>query len=735
MTVLSILAGWLLTAAACGAAGLLLERLARLSLPPAERWPLAFLTGSAFLSLLVLALGLCHALTAASLVVLCALLIAGALVGARRAPAAAPLTALPLFWRWLFLALFSVQAFLVLVNALAPEVSPDGSAYHLEVVSLYLRRHAVVFVPTNMYAAMPAGLEMLFLPAFAVGRHSAAALVHATFLLALPWLVLAHARRLGAPAAGVAAALLFMATPVVAIDGASAYNDVALASAAFGAYHLLARWRDQRAPGWLILAGLLAGFCIAVKYTGAFVLPAACAFVLSASRRRARDLTLVLGPALVVVAPWLVKNAVWTGNPLAPFFNHLFPNPYWSAFYEASYRNAFLHLPGDVSRAAGLLDALHLGRYAGGTLGPLWFLAPIALLSLRRAAGFAWLCAAIVLLPGYAANYGARFLIPALPFLALAIALPLDHRGVRALLAILAAVQVALGWPQIRQRYAPVAWSLSEVPWRAALRLEPEDAFFSRRLPDYFLSRMIDRHVPVNESVFAPDSVPQAYTTRTIIVGYESNTGLRLINALWMPLNPALPPRRDLVFRFPRRRLRGLRLRTAQADAALCWRIGEIDLYLDNRLLPRPAARLEPFSNPWDAAMAWDSSVATAWEAHEALAPGQTFDIEFDSPATLDEVRAGVSLIQPTNVQLLELRPGAAPQLLTGTAAVRDRLLPENLRREAVLAALHMGCRWMFVRRGGVGESDFLDHRAEWGITLVAEHDGHRLYRLDAAER
>ena len=74
-----------------------------------------------------------------------------------------------------------------LAFAMAPEASPDGAGYHLGLVQRYLHEHGFVAITDNFYAAMPGGVEMLFLFAFAFGRHSAAAMVHFTFLVALAW--------------------------------------------------------------------------------------------------------------------------------------------------------------------------------------------------------------------------------------------------------------------------------------------------------------------------------------------------------------------------------------------------------------------------------------------------------------------------------------------------------------------------------------------------------------------
>ena len=54
----------------------------------------------------------------------------------------------------------------VVIDAIAPE----GIAY--------LREHGFHTITGNMYASLSEGLEMLFLYAFAFGKHSSAAMVH-----------------------------------------------------------------------------------------------------------------------------------------------------------------------------------------------------------------------------------------------------------------------------------------------------------------------------------------------------------------------------------------------------------------------------------------------------------------------------------------------------------------------------------------------------------------------------
>ncbi len=182
----------------------------------------------------------------------------------------------------LFFALFFILYFF---SAMAPETSPDGAGYHLTVVGQYFRWHGFHPITWSMYATLSQGVEMLFLFAYTFGRHSAAAMVHFAFLLALAWQMLSYGRRSGIPIAGACGALLVFASPVVGIDGSSAYNDVAVAAIGFTLFYLLRIWDSERSPRLLWVIGLVAGFGFAAKYTAWVGVPYALALVGWKSRR------------------------------------------------------------------------------------------------------------------------------------------------------------------------------------------------------------------------------------------------------------------------------------------------------------------------------------------------------------------------------------------------------------------------------------------------------------------
>ncbi len=306
---MSALLGAAVTVAACYALGALVIGWVGARLQRYERFPLAFILGAACLHLLIfalLALKIAYwPIVVALLLVVCGagLLVRGGPPGpppkrdqeVPRGPGGPPHIKIA---RLLFIP-FALLAFF---HAWAPESSADGAGYHLGLVARYFRAHGFERITNDIFASLSGGVEMLFLPAFIIGRHSAAALVHFTFTIALALAMLAYGRRIGKPWVGVAGAFLTFASPIVGIDGSSAYNDVAVAAVAFAVFYWLEIWDENRADLMLIPVGLLAGYAYAVKYTAFVMVLFALAFVAWRSRRW-KAVLLVAVCAVPMIAP------------------------------------------------------------------------------------------------------------------------------------------------------------------------------------------------------------------------------------------------------------------------------------------------------------------------------------------------------------------------------------------------------------------------------------------------
>jgi len=718
---LAILFGAAFTCAASLALGSLLLR-------DACRDPgVRFVGGAALLSLLVCVL--CGAGMAYPLVFLAVglLAIGGAWVARARTPDRGP-KALPWGPRLLKILLgiaFGMFLALYLANAMAPEVSPDGAAYHLGLVGRYLREHGFVRITDNMYAAMPGGVEMLFLFAFAFGKHSAAAMVHFAFFLALAWQVFSYARRRGFPVAGASAALLVFASPVAGIDGTSAYNDVAVAAIAFTLFHLLQIWDEERTPRLLAAIGLVAGFAFAAKYT-AWPAPAyAVAFVAVKNRKAALP---VAACAAAMIAPWLLKNWIYLHNPLAPFFNRQFPNPYVMAGFEDIYRR-MMAIYDLKSRWEIPMQATTYGSVSG-LLGPVFLLAPLGLLALRRKEGRQLWLAALVFGLSYFGNIAARFLIPPMPFVALALALALS--AVPALPVAVAVLAAVLSWPSVVPRYAhPNAWRLLKIPWREALRIRSEEGYLQARLDHYGVDRLIERTTAPGSTVFTFVPVPEAYTSRHIRVEYQSASNEIAGKLLSTAAEPNDAPTWRLRFRFPRQTLHALRVvQTNRGEDT--WSIHEFRIYQGERELTRaPRWRLTAQPFPWGIEDAFDNSLATFWMCGETLAPGQFVEVDFHGDETADSVVLEAAPNQWALRLKLEGQDASGRwQLLAAAPTPGDAPRPLGLRRAVATELKRRGIDYLLLFDTDNGADDLRLNADLWGIRPAGEYKGARLYQL-----
>ncbi len=171
----------------------------------------------------------------------------------------------------------------------------------------------------------------------------------------------------------------------------------------------------------LVPVGLMAGYAYAAKYTAFVMVLFAVGFVVWRARK-IRDLAIVVLFSSLMIAPWMLKDWIIVRNPIAPFGNAIFRNPYFHPIFEKEYSDALRSYDVPDKRALPLEVTIR-GDKTQGVLGMTFLLAPLALLALRYRHGRRLLAAALVMGAPYFANIGTRFLIPALPFVSLAMAL------------------------------------------------------------------------------------------------------------------------------------------------------------------------------------------------------------------------------------------------------------------------------------------------------------------------
>ena len=699
---------------------------------------LAFITGSACLSTLVFGLSAVHLVSRTMFLIV--LVVVTGLVAWRQTywPVLDSSPTMSAGWTVLFWACYLPFAGMYLMHAGAPEASPDGSSYHLGLVGRYLHDGGFSRITTDFHASLPQGMEMLFLFAYAWGRHSAAALVHCAYLLALPLIILAYARRIGIPAVGVVGGLMIFASPIAGITGTSAYNDVAVACVLFSSFTLLQIWDEKQSSALLIPAGITAGFALAVKYTAFLSVPYALAFVGFRSWRRGKlaipSLSIVLLCCSVIVLPTLVKNWLVVQNPVSPFLNRVFPNPYIHVSFENELQRQ-MRSYGKIKSVLEIpMEATVKGGTLAGLLGPVFLLAPLSLLAIRNVHGRRLLMAALIFALPYPMNIGTRFFLPSAVFLAPALALALSPSRAAAISVLL--LHVVLSWPRMVDKYCTsYAWRLTPVSRRAVLRREPEDGYLRHRLPGYDVVAMINDKVSDGARVFSFAAMPDAYCKCELLVGYYSALNERLRDGLYTAaFPPDMQPTRRTVFRIPHTSVSGVRLvQTAggHPDIPGVFEVGV--LTKSGELADSRTWRFSAKPFPWDASLAFDRNTSTRWRAWQSEYDGMYLEADFGRPLEITGVQFDTAPGDQGSVKW-ELRGRVENSLWEPLSQAPEQINlppPDNLRILAIEQLKLHGIGYLLVFTSDYFASDFGEKTHQWGIQVAGKTATAVLYKFN----
>jgi hypothetical protein len=431
-----------------------------------------------------------------------------------------------------------------------------------------------------------------------------------------------------------------------------------------------------------------------------------------------------------MILPWMAKNWMEVANPISPLANRIFPNPYVHVSFEEQWRLSLstYFLP---SRWQIPLEVTVRGDQLEGFLGPLFLLTPLALLALRFREGRQLLFAGLLFVSTYFSNIGTRFLIPMVPFVSLALALAVSN--LPWLLLALVAANVISCWPAMYLRYCmPSAWRIEDVPVKAALRRQSEEAYLSQD-PDYNIVRMIGRVVPPGERIFAATGQNgRSYLPRELLTGYQSAANEVMLDILWTPVARNYQPARALKFDFSPREFRKLRVVQQGSEPQDEWSMAELRIFDGPGELPRdPAWRLTANPNPWDVQLAFDNSPVTRWRSWQPASPGMYMEVDFGGPQRVSSVIIESSdEVVNTKIALQGMGVDGRWATVSDHPAQSVNQIRTSLRLAASAELKARGIRYVLVKPADPGAYDVFRYPAAWGMSPAGQVGDAHLYYL-----
>lgn len=377
-------------------------------------------------------------------------------------------------------AALALTAGVALLAAHMPDYGWDAFTYHLALPERYLFENRIVVAPLFPHTAFPLTIEMLYGWVLAADPGPAAKLLHAELggvVAAAVWAMAGrHARR-----AAVLGVLVLLADPLFHWELGVAYTDLGAAAFAILALASLQEWREDGSPVAFRLCAVLCGACVATRYTAGAVPVAVLAALWiapGAARAKVRHSLALAGLATAVLAPWLLRNAALTGNPIAPVLQRAFYAPGQEYFDPLALEQqvAFAHDVG-FGRSPLQLALLPLNLTArvdlenyrgfGFRVGPLYVIGLVAALAFtpaRRAPALRLFLPVlgVLVVAWFLSAQEPRYLLPALALTAVMGGVGLHELGVAAGGRAWAAAPLAVGAVALLHTLAA---PLARLPW------------------------------------------------------------------------------------------------------------------------------------------------------------------------------------------------------------------------------------------------------------------------------
>jgi 4-amino-4-deoxy-L-arabinose transferase-like glycosyltransferase len=305
-----------------------------------------------------------------------------------------------------FLLLTSILGAMLLQGTL-PITARDALIHHLAVPKWWVQMGEISPLWWHEWSFYPMLINLGYTALLALHAEAFLALYHGLYLLLLAALVAAFLfERTENALLSLLMGLVVLMVPIDLRLATEPLVDLGLALFCTVALAYLVRWSESHQNIALVGCGVALGLALSTKYNAllagvalglAFLWIAACERL--GVRKTFRAALIVLLPALIVFLPWLLKNFLWTGNPLYPLYNSIFlgssgrpPGPgglsplvHRMALYGETLPDIVL-LPLRVF----LFGSDGVPRAFDGVLTPLYLLALVVLLKFRRPA---WLTA------------------------------------------------------------------------------------------------------------------------------------------------------------------------------------------------------------------------------------------------------------------------------------------------------------------------------------------------------
>jgi hypothetical protein len=234
-----------------------------------------------------------------------------------------------------------------------PPVSRDALTHHLALPKLYLNHGGMYEIPSLKFSYYPMNIDFLYIIPLYFGNDIVPKYIHFAFALLTAWLIFSYLKIRINRIYALSGALFFLSLPVIVKLSITVYVDLGLIFFSTWSLIYLLKWLENDFKfHFLVISAVSCGLALGTKYNGLITVILLALFVPYLFAKYHRGLSsredsevpgaktdkkfptfrvLLYGAvfvltALIVFSPWMIRNYIWTDNPVYPLYNGWF-NP------------------------------------------------------------------------------------------------------------------------------------------------------------------------------------------------------------------------------------------------------------------------------------------------------------------------------------------------------------------------------------------------------------------------
>ncbi len=250
--------------------------------------------------------------------------------------------------------LLSVLAISIIILSSVPPVSKDALTHHLAVPKLYIKNGGIYEIPNIRYSYYPMNLDLLYIIPLYFGNDIVPKYIHFSFAILTAWIIFTYLRKRIDTLYAIFGSLFFLSLPVIVKLSITVYVDLGLICFSTASLVYLLKWIENNFQlKYLLISGVCCGLALGTKYNALiifFLLALFVPFIYSRKtvinvslktfgvqdivpdRRNTKSATQIKAigygavfilVSLLIFSPWMIKNYVWTKNPIYPLYNNL----------------------------------------------------------------------------------------------------------------------------------------------------------------------------------------------------------------------------------------------------------------------------------------------------------------------------------------------------------------------------------------------------------------------------